>query len=196
MTRQPGNQGYNTPQVGFSQIGRCYTYNLFSPTVRRGDHLYKVVRNYTAESANFVDPNGQIITGRKNYPHSFLQIRGFTDSHHDTVPVFAANSYDTSSQFRRDNMRVNQEYLEYDVNDDGELVLSRDMREQEVDAAAEVERRMSQLVYDAYTDGYVMKIGIARSVHGQQPTPQEISVAHRDQEAMKKMQLVHIYNGL
>lgn len=202
MSRQPG--GYRTSgasrrvsgnesQIGYSCIGRAYTFNLFAPDVRPGQKLYYIVRDFEAEDPNFLDPTGQIIAARSSNPGTFLQMRGFTDKEADTVPIYNASAYSVSQLYRRQAMRINQEYMEYDVDEFGDIVMARDLTDE---GMQEMENNVPDLVYEMYEIGHVMRAGISREIKGAPNTHREILIGHRDQEAMKALQIVHFYNGL
>ena len=190
--------------LGFSAFNRCKSFNLFSPTLRKGQWCFFGVKERDiSHLRNFVDPRGEAVVARTSYPATALQLYGFSEADSPTGP-YASTSYDPSvgpESFKdpaagdRDYMararRIRQEYkpLEYDeASDTVRFVLGTDATVQEWLAET------PEIVYRAYMEGWVKRVGVARHFEGRAPSLSSIEEALRSHDAMKLLQTVEIVN--
>jgi len=189
--------------INFSVYNRAKTFNVFGEQVRKGDQLFFVAKEIdVSHLKNFVDPRGQAVVARTTFPARAMQVVGF--SQHDAPVPFHNTGYDPVSgpdsfadpvagdrDYVQRARRIAQDYQIIDI-DDGTDAIS--FRGTESDAVREHLRSTPELVYRAYMEGTVFKVGTARSFEGRRPSNAAIREGLRSHEAMKRLQTVEIYN--
>ena len=190
--------------LGWSVFNRIKAFNLFSPSISKGDHMFFVCKEVdVSHLKNFVDPRGQAVVARTTFPARALQIVGFSE--HDAPfpihstgfdPVVGPDSFNDPAagdlDYIQSARRIAQDYrpLELDDNDNIRFLSINN----DADAINESLRQTPELVYRAYMEGRATKVGVARAFEGRRPSYQAIQAAHRSHDAMKLLQLVEFYN--
>jgi len=189
--------------INWSVFNRSKTFNMFSPELRKGDHMFYTIKEIdVSHIKDFVDPRGSAVVARTTFPARALQVVGFTER--DAPIAFHDTSYDPIDgvaftepgaedfDYMERARRLAQDYspIEIDDNDVVRFVSTGG----EADAVAEALRQTPELVYRAYMEGRTYKVGIARSFEGRRPSKKAIAEAHRSHSAMKQLQTVEIYN--
>ena len=189
--------------LGWSVFNRTKSFNLFSPTISKGDHMFFVCKEVdVSHLKNFVDPRGRAVVARTTFPARALQLMGFSE--HDAPfpmhstgydPVMGPESFNDPAAGDLDYIqrarRIVQDYRPLEINDDGVI---RFITQNDDDGVSELLRQTPEIVYRAYMEGHATKVGIARAFEGRRPSHHAIQTAHRSHEAMKMLQLVEFYN--
>jgi len=188
--------------INWSVFNRSKTFNMFSPELRKGDHMFFAIKEVdVSHIKDFVDPRGSAVVARTTFPARALQVVGFTErdapiAFHDTSydPIDNANFTEPGAEdldYIERARRLAQEYAPIEIFDDEVRFVTSNS---ESDAVAEALRQTPELVYRAYMEGRTYKVGVARSFEGRRPSLNAIAEAHRSHSAMKQLQSVEIYN--
>lgn len=176
---------------------------LFSEQPRRGERLYFITREYEASQANFTDPDGSVIAGRAEFPAPFMQTRGMTDQSagfaaHCTIGADLASGdgpFVGDVDYIRRQHRIAHDWTEFDWSEEtGELVVVRQPVEDEgVQAAVDA---VPDTVYEAYMEGDVKYVGVARQLIGEGPSAKHLADAHRDHNRMRTLATLELWAGI
>ena len=96
--------------LGFSVFNRSHTFNLFSPTLRRGQQLFFVAKEIDlASQPNFLDPHGNAVVARTSTDTKALQVIGFSE---DDCPFPMG-----STAYQPDDFKVSRGFvLQYSIS--------------------------------------------------------------------------------
>jgi len=195
--------------LGYSVFNRAKVFNMFSPHVSKLDAMYFVCKETdVSHLKNFIDPRGQAVVARTTFPATALQVTGFSDSGsafppHNTSynPLSGPDSFTDPAAGDRDYIarahRIAQDYkpLELDANDEPTFTPAAKIAQQYGRSSVqEILAEVPQLVYDAYMEGTVKKIGYARHFEGRRPSDAAIKEGLRSHDAMKMLQVIEIYH--
>lgn len=190
----------------FSIFKRARIFNFFGEDLVKGDYLFwQVGARDMSFLRNFVDPRGQALAARRKLFDPQLQIFGASQRQlhtpvHNSSYDFTGDAFTNPRDSDVDYMqRIERLARDFDVIEFDDVFA--DAPRLKYGTGADKERQKKELleevpslVYDAYMEGYCMKVGYARSLTGRAPTLGELREAHRSMEAMKKLQAVTIYN--
>ena len=193
--------------LGFSVFNRAKVFNLFSPTLSKLDSMYFVCKEMdVSHLKNFPDPRGQAVVARTSFPATALQVVGFSDKDsafpvHNSAydPLSGPDSFKDPAAGDRDYVarahRIAQEYKPLELDEETGQVRFRAIGDGGGgDVINDHLRSTPEIVYQAYMEGTVKKVGYARHFEGRRPSPSAIAEAHRSHDAMKSLQVVEIYH--
>jgi len=193
--------------IGVAAYGRVpKVFNMFGENVRPGERLYFVTKRYPAASSSYVAPDGTTQAQYTSFPEPFLQTRGATDSGYGFIPHCTQHPGSVSGAHGgprepdRDSVdferTLAQEYREYEWDEENDTFMSvvRDIAAEE--GQQEAVNSAPQFAYEAYEEGSVKFVGVAKTLTGHAPSAKGLSEAHRDINRMVKLQTVEVWGGV
>jgi len=190
--------------LGFSVFNRCKSFNVYSPTLRKGQYCFFACKERdVSRYRNFVDPRGEAVVARSTYPATALQLYGFSEKDSPAGP-YASTAYDptTGPDSFKDPLEGDRDYIararrlaqqykpiEYDeASDTVRFVTDRD------ETVQNLLEETPEIVYRAYMEGWVKRAGVARHFEGRAPTSSAIADGLRSHSAMMLLQTVELAN--
>jgi hypothetical protein len=191
--------------LGFSMFNRCKTFQCFAPNVQKGQYLFFGCKEQdVSHLRNFVDPRGEAVVARTTYPATALQVYGFSEKDAPSGP-YASTAYDPKvgpESFKdplagdRDYVsratRMTQEYKPIEIDPVTDKI--RFVQTDAPDLVSEMLRETPEIVYRAYMEGWVKRVGVARHFEGRAPTRSAIAEAMRSHDKMKLLPVVEVVN--
>jgi hypothetical protein len=189
--------------LNYSVFNRARIFNMFGPDLVAGDYLFWCIKEYdVSRNRNHLDPRGVSKAARRRFPAYELQVMGasqhfiHTGIHNSSYdPISGPDSFTDPSESDLDYIsraaRLAADYRPIDIDEYDRAVVRADGADGSV---ADRLDETPQLIYDAYMEGYCMKVGYARAKNGRDPTVSALAEAHRSHNEMKKLQALTIYH--
>lgn len=202
--------------LSYSNFKRNRLDNHFG-AVRKGTQVYYVAKCVENVRREFLDPTGQVVRGRADFPSQFLQVFGIND-HHSYYPLHNTTMYgadvrhdgaqynDDTPLLSRETDKIDRDYIyrsqrvaqyhsEVDWDETTDTFFFRNVAAQE--GMQEAVASAPQIVFDAYHWGETYFVGtVTEKPLGGDPSEQHVFDALRSQPLSIQLPKVVVVGGM